>query len=145
VLVTVGDRCADGVDGDLDGRIDTDDADCDGPEDGLIVGVGAGRPLRVGLAPADAFTVTRDAAGAVATVTGSATVDARGTTVAVDATRGPDGHWQGQVELGDDALGPHPLHVAAARAHLREVAPDVIHGEVRARGQTYAFLLLDGT
>ena len=27
---------------------------------------------------------------------------------------------------------------------LEEIAPDVIHGEVRARGQTYAFLLSDG-
>lgn len=31
VLVVAGDQCADGVDDDLDGRIDTDDPDCDGP------------------------------------------------------------------------------------------------------------------
>jgi hypothetical protein len=144
VLVTVGDRCADGLDGDLDGRIDTDDPDCDGPEDGLIVGVGAGRPLRVGLAAADAFAVTRDAAGEPAAVSGTATVDTKGTTLTVDATRArPGDRWQGRIELQDDALGDRPLQLDASRADLRDVAPGVVYGEVRHRGTTYAWLLLD--
>jgi hypothetical protein len=32
VLIVAGPRCGDGMDNDLDGRIDTDDVDCDGPD-----------------------------------------------------------------------------------------------------------------
>jgi protocatechuate 3,4-dioxygenase beta subunit len=34
VLVVAGDRCADGIDNDTDGRLDTDDRDCDGVDEG---------------------------------------------------------------------------------------------------------------
>lgn len=35
VVVKAGTQCADGIDDDLDGRIDTDDPDCDGPSGGV--------------------------------------------------------------------------------------------------------------
>jgi hypothetical protein len=143
VLVVAGGACNDGVDGDLDGRIDTDDPDCDGPEDGVIVAVDPGQPFRAGLAPAPSFTVDRDAAGALTGVAGTATVDPRGTTLTVDATRRRDGRWTGHVELQDDALGPRPLRVDASRAHLREVAPGILYGELRTRAHTHPFLVLD--
>jgi hypothetical protein len=141
VVVIAGDAAGDGVDGDLDGRIDSDDPDRDGPEDGLIVAVDGA--LRTGLAPAGAFTVARDADGGLTRLTGTATVDPKGTTLTADATRGADGRWSGTLTIRDDALGPDPIVVSARRADLQEVAPGIVYARLRHQGPVAKLLLLD--
>ena len=94
VLVVAGARGADGVDDDLDGRIDADDPDCDGPEDAVMVSLprrdqDESEPpvVRGGTTPAAAFATTATRPASSTALSGRAVVGSVGTSLDVSLTR----------------------------------------------------------
>ena len=146
VLVVAGSRGADGVDDDLDGRIDSDDPDLDGPEDAVLVALPAdGGPVRGGTAAASSFALTRDGDGRLTALSGQAVLGAAGTTVTVQTARNDRGRWRGWVEVRDDALGEAPVRARlGATATITDVAPGVAHAATTIDGRPLALLVVDG-
>lgn len=148
VLVKAGPRGADGVDDDLDGLIDSDDPDLDGPEPApprdLVLALFGDPPSHAsgGYTGTESFTVTRDASGRVRSVDGHAHLDGGAAMTLRVRTR--DGRASGWVRVRDPALGSRTVTVPIQRDALFEFAPGVIGGRVDRLGHApFAWLLVD--
>jgi hypothetical protein len=144
VTIVAGDRCADGVDDDHDGRIDTDDPDCDGTEDAVLLAVerDGSQAVTGGTAAGTSFAVERDAAGTATRVVGRAAVGPGGEVVAIDAAPRRSGGWRGWVQAEGDLVGA-PVDTGLGGASFAEVAPGVFVGSVTAGRRTVTWLLAD--
>ena len=109
VLVVAGDRCADGMDDDLDGLLDTDDPGCDAPaEDTARVLLLADQAGYAATGPVDALKVFRDDSGAPALYGGTIPLRHLGTDrpALLQILVGRSGAcWVGAVVVTDPALG----------------------------------------
>jgi hypothetical protein len=145
VVVIAGDRCGDGVDNDVDGRIDTDDPDCDGedqpevePPDHAVADapldvVAAGGPRQVavdwsppaddGGTPITAYRVV-DEAGTVVVTTAAEVTQA----AIVGVPAGPSPRYRVvAVNAEGDSL-PSPLTTVVSVDSAPVVFPDVGEG-----------------